>query len=405
VNVYLLKEAVDKNAQAGIIISIGPDELSCQAEIVAFFRRYGYVSGAPKGEIYGFYVVDKGYTREKWLNQLSESDRTEIFKAKADVEVDGFPAFHKGLVPLIHRDNVKIQVISRPQITDEIRNRCLIPGYEPRRDLKTLKEDLKRVIKDADYEAQELLANPIHAGIHPDFPATVTDEAWITTATLSLKSIGTEKWLRMVIDGLRSYFGGRPKRTVPNKNDRCACQSGKKYGKCCGKGVLEEDPEDCKLGLHEYGDWSKSPNGKYIRGCERCMKVDEAPYAEDVTLHDGTAVTLIGCHVCTQAPTIEDAQAILAKVHAWMRCAGCDQVIALKSAICTHQLKSDGTHDAKWMFTSMTTGDDMEECKYGGGKLAMLHKTCFEKVAPFREKYGTMSAVESKDGYLVNRKQ
>lgn len=49
----------------------------------------------------------------------------------------------------------------------------------------------------------DVFANPIYAGI-PPYPALVTDEMWITTASMAIAEHGAEVFLRKMLIALRA---------------------------------------------------------------------------------------------------------------------------------------------------------------------------------------------------------
>lgn len=50
---------------------------------------------------------------------------------------------------------------------------------------------------------QKMVCNPIYTGIQP-YPRIVSDEQWIASASKLLKSIGREKFLRLMLTELRA---------------------------------------------------------------------------------------------------------------------------------------------------------------------------------------------------------
>lgn len=266
---FLLRPALEQGALPGLICSTGPDDLSCQAEILVLFRRGLVRTECPKGDILASWSLDKE-TPDKWLSLFNDVDRIKIIEAKAEIKSKGFGAFHKGEVPM--PKNTDGMVMSRinlmPTISADLANAAA-----------------KKLTHGSDHPIGVAMADPLQAGIHPDFPPKITEEQWIQLALGALRAWGPEKWLHRMLENMRLVFGGRAKVPIPNKNDACLCKSGKKYGKCCGMGVQEEDPEQCKLGIHNFKEgWSKAPSGKYIRGCLDCLKIEEAPYAEVINL-------------------------------------------------------------------------------------------------------------------------
>jgi hypothetical protein len=395
---YMLKEAAEPSAEGAVVVSVGPDEISCQSEVLAFLAIHLASGSTLKGRILGFYQIDKTYTKESWLSELPEDVRQGALIAKAGIEKHGFKHFHHGELELDKKGpNMMMRMIGRQKIVEQFSSRIDIDTS-----IGNLggREGMKLVLKKMGVGLEESVANPLHAGIHPDFPASVNEEIWIQDAISSLKAMGADKWMRTMIKVLRDYLGGRPKEVVPNKNDRCPCKSGKKYGKCCGLGTLESDPEDCKLGRHTFGDWSAGNGGKFIRGCEKCLKIDEAPYGEEVLLGNGTKVILIGCRTCTKAPEPEDARKAVSECGSWLKCGLCGNPFKIDKAVCAHQVSEDGTHIPEWKLTYWNVSTKTVKCRYtkekGEESAVLAHQDCWE--ATFR--YAT-----EKDGLVITTKK
>lgn len=227
---------------------------------------------------------------------------------------------------------------------------------------------------------EDIFANPLHAGVHMDFPATVADEMWISDAAKSIRRITPERWLRRLLVVMRFYFKGKPKVELPHKNDRCPCGSSKKYGKCCGMGVEHEDPENCKLGKHEYSVWQKV-EGKYVRSCERCYRVYDAPWFEE-SVFEGVKTTVIGCRACGQKPTADEVHKEIGTSIAWHTCAKCQKPFTLEALLLEHAW-ADGKHAGRWVATEIIHKEESVDLESKAlGKGVFLHKDCFMKVVP-----------------------
>jgi hypothetical protein len=377
---YLLRPALEPGGAAGLIFSTGPDDLSCQAEILALFRKANDKRDPPKGQIVCTWKIEKDCSSEKWISGFSADDRNRILAAKADILASSWATFHKGLIPM--PKGVGGYVMGR-----EIPKEYGIVSKDETLDTSKSTSDILK----------EALTNPLHAGIHPEFKATVPEELWIKSATLSVKSMGAEKWLTGMIETLRSYFGGSPKAQLPHKNDVCFCKSGKKYGKCCGEGVQEEDPEDCKLGRHDFEDgWAKSPSGKFIRGCTVCMKIEEAPYGEEVDLPSGPKGILIGCKTCRTAPTIEDAERLLASFRSSFGCSFCGKPIEIKNVTVTHPFDKDGVHQADWKIMSLTGDAEFSTLRVRDARPTamsyIIHERCMKTAFPHADQYSKVTS-------------
>lgn len=384
---YLLRPAIDPRDKTGLIYSTGPDDLSCQAEVLALFRKSQSNADVPKGQILGMWKIDPAHAAGDWLALFPEDDRERIRQAKVDIQEKGWASFHHGALPLPKHDGGYLLGRTPPESV-------LLKGspeYE--------KEMSIDVLRDA-------LTNPLHVGIHPDFKATVPDELWLQAAVKSLKSTGAEKWLTLMIDNLRSFFGGMPKIPIPNKNDVCPCKSGKKYGKCCGEGVQDEDPEDCKLGKHDFADgWAKSHTGKFIRGCARCMKIEEAPYGEEVEIQGGPKAALIGCKTCSAAPTVEDARKLVERWNSLFACSFCGKPIALREVVVSHHYRADGTHKPEWKLTRLLA--DLEFTTFrqtmadGGARILLVHGPCLATALPYNAEFGKLKPEGDEDDHFL----
>jgi SEC-C motif-containing protein len=227
---------------------------------------------------------------------------------------------------------------------------------------------------------EAIYANPLHAGTHMDFPATVSEEIWITDASKSIRKSTPERWLRRMLSTLRFYLKGQPKMPLPHKNDHCPCSSGKKYGKCCGAGVEVEDPEDCKFGKHVYTAW-RQVEDKYVRSCEKCYRVYDAPWF-DKSKVDGTEVVIVGCRACSARPSLEEIRVELKKADVWNSCGACGKHLGVAFMLLEHQF-SDGKHLQKWMSTELVNKEESIDITSATmGKMTFIHKACFMKAFP-----------------------
>lgn len=240
--------------------------------------------------------------------------------------------------------------------------------------------DIIRNGKDPNEALDDIFANPLHAGVHIQFPATVTDDLWVADAIHTMRRTSQEKWLRRMLSSLRSYFKGTPKVAPPNKLDKCVCGSGKKYGRCCGYAVEPEDPEECKLGCHDYTSW-KLMGEKAIRTCERCYRLQEAPWFLAKTIA-GIEVKLVGCVGCSSTPTDEQVEEEIKSARSWNVCPICAEGYTLTSIIIEHEW-SKGKHTDKWITSEVVykeaTIDITSDLL---SKRAFAHKTCFKKMLP-----------------------
>lgn len=234
-------------------------------------------------------------------------------------------------------------------------------------------DDILEFVRDAH-------ANPLHAGVHPDFKASVMDADWISDASKAIRRFTPERWLRRLLVVLRFYFRGQPQVPLPHNNDRCPCGSTRKYGKCCGRGVEHEDPEDCKLGKHDYSSWEKIGD-KYVRNCERCYRVYDAPWFEESTF-EGIKITILGCQACGLKPTPEDIHNEIARSLVWQSCGVCGKPFVLETMFIEHDF-SNGKHKDRWIATHITHKEDAADLESKAlGKGIFLHKECFMKAIP-----------------------
>lgn len=246
-----------------------------------------------------------------------------------------------------------------------------------------LKEDGQDV--DVDSMVEDIYANPLHAGVCLEFKANVMDETWIGDAARSIKRTGTERWLRRMLNILRFYLKGRPLTPLPNKNDRCPCGSSRKYGKCCGQGIEHEDPEDCKLGKHQFTAWEKV-DAKLIRSCRECFRVSEPPWFERTQVK-GVNVLVIGCRACSARPRTEDIVAEIEDAMKWHTCPACMKPLAIESLTIEH-LWEDGKHMEQWTATEVVGKEESADLQSVGlesvglARGVFLHKPCFLKALP-----------------------
>jgi SEC-C motif len=234
--------------------------------------------------------------------------------------------------------------------------------------------------RDIEDIVESIYANPLHAGVHLDFPATVSEDIWIADAAKSLRKTTPERWLRRMLSILRFYLKGQPKTLLPHKNDRCPCTSGRKYGKCCGAGVEIEDPEDCKLGKHTYTEW-REVDSKYVRSCEHCFRVYDAPWFDKSKIK-GTEIVIIGCRACSARPSEEEIRLEMGKADLWNSCGSCGKSLGVAFMLLEHQF-SDGQHLQRWMSTEIVNKEEsIDIASKSIGKMAFIHKECFMKALP-----------------------
>jgi len=248
--------------------------------------------------------------------------------------------------------------------------------------------EMKRAGQDVDMAemVEDIYANPLHVGVHLEFKPSVADETWIGDAARAIKRTGAEKWLRRMLAVLRFYFKGQPLTPLPNKNDRCPCGSTRKYGKCCGQGVEHEDPEECKLGMHNLSMWEKVGD-KLIRNCRKCFRVFEPPWFEELDVV-GTKVLVVGCRACTQHPSQADIETEIEEAQKWQVCPHCSQPFPIGRVVIEH-LWEDGKHMDRWTVTEVVSKDksvDLES--FGLQKGVFVHQHCFEKIFPAWPKVG-----------------
>ncbi len=232
---------------------------------------------------------------------------------------------------------------------------------------------------------EDIYANPLHAGIHHGFTASVLEETWVADAARSMKRIGSEKWLRRMLQILRFYLKGKPLLPLPHKNDRCPCGSSRKYGKCCGQGIELEDPEDCKLGKHQVSAWEEvqasSGSIKLIRNCDRCFRIFEPPWFEELEV-DGCSVLMVGCRACSSRATLEEMKREINLARKWNVCPCCSVPFEIERIVLEHAWQ-DGKHMESWSATEIISKDDQVDLQSVGlGKGVFLHKECFMKALP-----------------------
>lgn len=243
---------------------------------------------------------------------------------------------------------------------------------------------------------EDIYANPLHAGIHIKYPATVVEEIWISDAVKAMRRTSQDRWLRRMLSLLRFYWKGSPLIPLPNKNDRCLCGSTKKYGKCCGYDVEPEDPEDCKLGRHQYSVWEEV-SGKLIRTCNRCYRIHEAPWTDESVV-DKIRILLVGCRACSSRPSVEEIQRELKSAADWHKCGSCGKEFILDRVLIEHEW-ADGKHANRWVATEIHHKEesvDLESKEIGKG--VFLHKACFIKAMPAWPKVAKATANKGEPG-------
>lgn len=350
------------------ITSICEDLTYAQAEVLFFAEKLKAESITPF--IVAFPTAHAAMTVERFLEAYKQTpkDLERLEEIREKIKSKGF----QSLIVRDYVDDFETFAKSKPEL-------------QIGRSMDGLVDELTRFkVSGDDRNIEDLLesaqSNPLHAGVHIDFKATVSDEMWISDAAKMIRKHTPERWCRRLLDTLRFYFKGQPKIPLPNRNDRCPCQSGWKYGKCCGSGVEIEDPEDCKLGRHVFTSWRRVED-KYVRSCERCYRVYDAPWFEDAEI-DGVEVLIIGCRACGSKPTTDDMRRELAKANIWNSCGSCGKSLGVSSMLLEHQF-NDGKHLQNWMMTEVLAREEAVDVTSAGlGKMAFMHKECFMKAVP-----------------------
>lgn len=362
---YILQDG--KASEIGVL-SVCADLSYAQAEVIFISERLRKEN--PNSLIVGDVEHRAEFTVTHFLEAYSKDPAAlkRIEELRAAIKSKGFQSF---TLKAYHTD---FQQFLKRKPTLEL-GRCvdqLVDTIARFRDLGN-NDDIKEMIED-------IYANPLHAGVHVSFPATVQDEVWISDATKSIRRITPDRWLRRMIAVLRSYFKGQPKTPLPTKLDRCPCGSSKKYGKCCGYGVEAQDPEECKLGRHEYSPWNRL-SAKCVRTCARCYRLQEAPWTEDFTI-DEMSISLIGCPTCPGRPTDDQIASEIEAAAKWNVCGICNKRFTINKVLIQHDCLDKKRTD-KWMAGEVLYKEkslDVESKMLG--KRLFIHKDCFVKAFP-----------------------
>lgn len=236
---------------------------------------------------------------------------------------------------------------------------------------------------------EEHYLSPLSVGIARGHPGYVTDEEWAHGATMLLKKLGHSRFFIRMISLLRHELNGKAFKPLPQPTDPCPCKSKKKYSECCGIGIEEGDPLECKKGNHAYRSWQTTDKGRLIRGCWNCPMIEEAPWAADTEIN-GIRVVLIGCKYCGVIPNIEDAIAVIKDCEKFDLCAFCGKVIGFKSVHVQHKYQ-DGLHIPEWIITEAEWNPllDFTSEALGKGEEAKgvsIHDECLKNAFPFWDK-------------------
>lgn len=350
------------------VSSVCEDLTYSQAEVLLFTERLKGESISPF--IVGFPTALPSISVQRFLEcyKTTPKDLARLEEIRAKIKAEGFNSF----VVREYMDDFDTFAKSKPDIQIGRSMEGLVD------DLSTFR--LSGSTETMDELVESMQANPLHAGVHMDFKASVSDEIWITDASKAIRKQTPERWLRRLIGILRFYFKGNPRTPIPHKNDHCPCSSGRKYGKCCGAGVEIEDPEDCKLGKHSFTDW-RQVEDRYVRSCERCYRVYDAPWFEKRTI-DKTDILIIGCRVCGTKPSDDEIRAEIKKQDIWNSCGSCGKSLGLSFMLLEHQFE-DGKHLQRWMGTETINREESVDVTSAGlGKMAFIHKDCFMKAFP-----------------------
>lgn len=350
------------------ITSLCEDITYAQAEVLLFAERL-------KGEaicpfIVGFPTSHTSMSVQRFLDsyKTTPKDLERLEQIRSKIKAQGF----NSLVVRNFMDDFETFAKSKPDLQIGRSMEGLVDELATFR-VSGNKETMEDLIESAQ-------ANPLHAGVHMDFKAAVSDEIWISDAAKAVRRHTPERWLRRLLGTLRFYFKGQPKVPLPHKNDHCPCSSGKKYGKCCGAGIEIEDPEDCKLGKHRFTAWREIED-KYVRSCERCYRVYDAPWF-DKSMLDGTEIVIVGCRACGEKPSEEEIRAELRQADIWNSCGACGKSLGVAFMLLEHQFE-DGRHLRRWMATEVINKQEATDVSSSGlGKMAFIHKQCFMKAFP-----------------------
>lgn len=362
---YVLADGKGKRV---CITSICEDETYAQAEAIFFAERIKADSISPF--IVAFPTRHPSVSVARFLDayRTTPKDLERLEAIRAKIKQDGF----QSMVVRDYVDSFETFVKSKPEM-------------QIGRSMGDFVDEIATFrVSGAKEEIDELVeftyANPLHAGVHLDFKATVSDEVWISDAAKAIRKNTPERWLRKMLSTLRFYMKGEPKIPLPNKNDHCPCTSGRKYGKCCGAGIEIEDPEDCKFGKHQFTEW-RQVEDKYVRSCERCYRVYDAPWFDKSKI-DGTEIVIVGCRACSERPSEKDVRAELKKADIWNTCGSCGKSLGVTFVLLEHQFE-DGKHLHRWMATELVNKEEAVDISSNGlGKMSFVHKDCFMKAFP-----------------------
>lgn len=213
--------------------------------------------------------------------------------------------------------------------------------------LRDAARQLTRGAKKSEKDMADLLEqyayDPTKAGLG-DEPALISEDDWIRDASVLIKKHGPELYLRSMMEALRGDLGGIPLMTAKNKNDMCPCGSTKKFGKCCGVLLEDDDPNSCRAIGHEYGPWGKVKDSTWVHTCEKCPAVETAEGVLEIGC-EGESVIVVPCRGCKAAPDQDAAWEIYSRVKK-TQCIACKQVPVIKLLSIEH-LK-DGKHVGAW---------------------------------------------------------
>jgi hypothetical protein len=240
---------------------------------------------------------------------------------------------------------------------------------------------------------EEHYLSPLSVGIARGHPGYITDEEWANGASLLLKKLGSSRYLIRMISLLRHELQGKAFKPLPLPTELCPCKSRKRYSECCGIGVEEGDPPECKKGNHAYSVWKTTEKGRLVRGCWNCSMLEEAPWAADTEIN-GLRVVLIGCKYCAAIPSIDNALALVKECEQYDLCAYCGKAIGFKSLHIQHKYE-DGLHIPEWTITEAEWNpliDFSSEALQGtqeADKGVTIHDECLKKAFPFWDKLTT----------------
>lgn len=358
----------DGKGQKIAIYSSCVDISYAQAEVLLMVEEIKKTHSDPF--IVAFFDQMKAISVPRFLSAFegSPSSRKRLEELQAEVKAKGFSFFaikpFQGDFEQLIKDKALLQI-----------GRCVDDLVDEVAEHRKQGDDseLPELIED-------IYANPLHAGVHHDFKASISDEIWIQEAMAAIKRTTLDRWLRRLLLTLRFYLKGRPKVPLPHKNDRCPCGSSKKYGKCCGAGIDAADPEECKIGNHTYGAWEKI-EAKWIRNCDRCFRIEEAPWCDE-SVFEGVKVFVMGCRACASRPTAEDIHKEIGRAIGWHTCGSCGKAFTLDKVVVEHEW-ADGKHSERWVATEIEhTEESVDlECK-ALWKGVFVHKDCFMKALP-----------------------